>query len=160
MSSRLRIKFQVQELLGPGEDPEQARYVTFGDDVELGRIKDFFERCGIATDLMFNGIRQAKVVGFTVTPNNKIEAIRHVRTLCQIGLKEAKDVVEKPLGHPAILCEDGRDADRVVERLFKAGFSVEARECSVADYPPVPTSGPGFANYTAQGSVPRYVKGV
>ena len=133
-TTHLRIDFTVREVLG-GEDQSSARYVTFGDDVNPAGIKDFFERCGISVDLLFQGVRKVKAVRFTSPCQRKIErmidAIKVVRAFTGLGLKEAKDLVELPVGRPMIVCVDGNEADRLVAMFKAVGINeVEAYACN------------------------------
>jgi hypothetical protein len=138
-SGRLRIDFQVREILPDGQDPSDARYVTFGDEVDFGAVKEFFERCGIAADLMFHGRQTAKVIQLKVRTNRKIDVIKSVRALTGLGLKEAKDVVEdcdrlQSLGmrKGLVLFEDGRDADAAMQVFANNGIfnDVEVVGCN------------------------------
>lgn len=112
--SRLRIDFQVREIVDADSGLE-PRYVTFGDEVDMGKIKDFFDRCGIATDIMFQGYKTSKYVKQLVPTSQKINLIKLVREWTKIGLKDAKDVVELPTGRPMVLFREGADADMVVQ---------------------------------------------
>ena len=132
MATRIRIDFQVRETCSDGSVPEtELRYVTFGDDMPTGRIRDFFERCGIATDMMFGGKRSAHVIRFDRPCNNKILAIKLVREMTGIGLKEAKDVVEQPVGADLMVFENLEDADRAMAHIVGAG--VTEVKCFKAD---------------------------
>jgi len=51
---RFRIDFTIRELDCP---PEEARGITFGDDVDAKSIFDFFNRCRDAAITLFNGTR-------------------------------------------------------------------------------------------------------
>ena len=111
--SRLRIDFQVRELTA--EAGQEPRYVTFGDEVDMGKVKDFFDRCGIAVDIMFQGYKASKYIKQLVPTSQKIGLIKLVREWTNLGLKDAKDVVELASGMPMILFRDGADADKCVE---------------------------------------------
>lgn len=50
MSKRFRIDFTVRELDVPAED---ARGISFGDDVPVEQIVDFFDRCRDAARTLF-----------------------------------------------------------------------------------------------------------
>lgn len=112
--SRLRIDFQVRELVDPDSGLE-PRYVTFGDEVDMGKIKDFFERCGLATDIMFLGYKTSKYIKQLVPTQQKINLIKLVREWTGLGLKDAKDVVELHAGLPMVLFKDGEEADKIVD---------------------------------------------
>jgi hypothetical protein len=51
---RFRIDFTIREVDCP---PEDARGITFGDDVDVNSIFDFFNRCRDAAVTLFNGPR-------------------------------------------------------------------------------------------------------
>jgi len=112
MATHLRIDFQVREVCDDGSvEPEALRYVTFGDNVETSsKIKDFFERCGIATDMMFTEKLVSRSIRLTKAPVNKIGAIKAVRQLTGLGLKESKDLVEAQNGAPLVLFDNDADA--------------------------------------------------
>lgn len=143
-TSKLRIDFQVREVLADGAVGE-PRYVTFGDDVDMGAIKDFFERCGIACDLMFQGYKSPKLFSLDSSfsgSSQKIMMIKLVRELTGCGLKEAKDIVEAPPGTPIVVFKDGRDADAVMKRLqrdaYRLGEHIVVRD---ADFGAIRDSG-------------------
>jgi len=119
--SRLRIDFQVRELTA--EAGQEPRYVTFGDEVDMGRkVKDFFDRCGIAVDIMFQGYKTSKYIKQLAPTNQKIPLIKLVRSWTNVGLKHAKDLVELPMGRPMVLFKEGRDADAMVQICRNAGM--------------------------------------
>lgn len=107
----LRIDFQVREV-ELGDDgralPAKSddRYITFGDNVMAPGIDDFFERCRLSARYLFHDLVGPVVLVFRVAPMNKIAAIKVVRELTGIGLKEAKDLVEAPLGTPLCVFKD------------------------------------------------------
>jgi len=122
MTTHLRIDFQVREVCEDGSVPKESlRYVTFGDDVSPVDIKDFFERCGIATDLMFKGRSLPKVLTFNARPAQIIPAIKALRQMTGLGLKEAKDRCEAPPGTAVVYFVDGKDAEATIEHLRRDG---------------------------------------
>lgn len=137
LPSRIRIDFQVREVSAAGEEipDSDLRYVTFGDEVNLADIRDFFDRSGIAVNMMFNGNRGAKFICMEGTPANKIWMIKRVREVTGLGLREAKDLVEAPLRTPFGYFEDGRDCDAAVSFLNEDQTSgvVVARGANVQD---------------------------
>jgi hypothetical protein len=118
--TRLRIDFQVHELTP--EAGQEPRYVTFGDEVDMGKIRDFFDRCGIACDIMFQGYKVSKCLKQLVPTSQKINLIKLVREWTGLGLKDAKDVVELPVHHAMVLFRDGADADKCVEICKRMGM--------------------------------------
>jgi hypothetical protein len=122
-TGKLHIEFQVREILPDGMDQADARHITFGDDVQLGSIKDFFERCGIATDILFQGKRGSKVIRFATRPNHMIQAIKVLRGLTGLGLLEAKNLAELPPGAALVVFEDGHDAVHALAAFHNAAVS-------------------------------------
>jgi len=119
MSTRFRIDFQVREVLPEGSDPSLARYVTFGDEVSLSRVRDFFDRCGLGVVSLFNGTSVAKVFKLAHTPRNKINVIKALREMTELGLKGAKDRVESPLGTPLVVFANDEEAELGLNVLRK-----------------------------------------
>jgi len=124
--TRLRIDFQVREVaLNPDDaSPEDARYVTFGDFCDIHDIKDFFDRCGIACDTMFQGAQVPTALLIHGSTSGKtIDLIKLVRTLTGAGLKDAKDCVEQPFGSSLILFDNGKDAHHAFSLIKEAGIT-------------------------------------
>jgi hypothetical protein len=59
MGKRVRIDFVVRELDAEG-GAEQAKGVSFGDEVDAADIADFFDRARDGTDIIFNGKRKKR----------------------------------------------------------------------------------------------------
>ena len=59
----------------------------------------------------------------SIDPANKIKVIKEVRSLCGLGLKEAKDMVEKL---PSSIAKQAikEDADKIYASLIKLGCTV------------------------------------
>jgi hypothetical protein len=129
-SAHLRIDFTVREVL-EGEDQSSARYVTFGDDVDIESVKDFFERCGISVDLLFHGRRSGKVIKLSGPTHAAIQAIKAIRQLTGVGLKEAKDAFERARnsGSAMVAFPDGRYAEEGIQVFKASGFN----ECEVIE---------------------------
>lgn len=128
-STHLRIDFQVREIPEEGTSIN-ARFITFGDDISMDNIRDFFDRCGYATDIIFNGGDQrGNVIKLKHAHDivKKVELIKLVRQWANLTLKEAKDLVEQPAGSVLVLCKDGKDADLCISECKRLGIDgVEA----------------------------------
>lgn len=128
-STHLRIDFQVREIPKEGTSID-ARFITFGDDVSMDDIRDFFDRCGYATDMIFNGTggRRHNAIKLKHTISaKKIDLIKLVRKWTNTSLRDAKDLVEQPAGSALVLCKDSKDADLCVSECKRLGIDgVEA----------------------------------
>lgn len=117
---KLRVEFSVGE-------PDTERFVTFSDDVAVSATRDWFERAGLAVSYLFGTGNHPHVVRLCPpapgTYFNKINAIKVLRDLTGLGLKDSKDLVEgtAPGVTPGVLmvCDTQAEARRVAER-FKA----------------------------------------
>ena len=141
----LRIDFQVREILPDGRDASEARYVTFGDQVNFGAIKEFFERCGIATDMMFQGGNSAVIMKRACQSINKIPMIKALREITGVGLKCAKDLIEQPIGCPIVAFKDSKDAENMMQVFVRQGVPITDiviepcnHEQTCLDWPNVP----------------------
>lgn len=136
--TRLRIDFVVREVSDdPEADVDSLRFIRFGDFVETHQARDFFDRCGYAMAMMFKPGAQS--LSFVNVGPNKIMVIKIIREVTSLGLKEAKDYVEAPLGTPFVVVLNHVDANDIVRRFKAAGCDVEVRGCSVNDnLPPRP----------------------
>lgn len=105
----LRIDFQMREA---GTD----RAISFGDDVDPMDVKGFLDRVGLGIVTLFVG-SPCKAVRMVRHPANKIAAIKALREMTGVGLKEAKDVVESPVGAYACRFRDGEWARQSFERF-------------------------------------------
>lgn len=127
--TKIRIEFSV----GSERD---GRWITFGDNVELDDIEEWFAFTGQAISRMFNvGPTRPWHVGYSasaiatahaqqvagnayinVVPN-KIAAIKVVREFSGCGLKTAKDAIEVVFGGTIALCESRTTAISLRDRL-------------------------------------------
>lgn len=108
---KLKIAFQVQEVLPEGEDQEQARYITFGDEVLPSQVKDFFVRAGYSVATIFGAsgphvLRLNRGCRWT----KKIQAIKEIRMLTGLGLREAKQAAEAHDGVFLVTQDEGAAA--------------------------------------------------
>ena len=133
--THLRIDFVVREVADEEGIPEDdLRYVRFGDDVPIPFVRDFFDRCGNAMATLF---KQGAAVLCLVAPGpNKIAAIKVIRELGGYGLKEAKDIIEGPMGTAIVICNDHYSSDAAVKSLRDTGCQVEVRTLRHADTEP------------------------
>ncbi len=135
-NTRIQIDFVVREVCDDGTVPEEdLKYVRFGDEVAHSMVKDFFDRSGEAMGLMFKSTG-SHVIAFTSTGPNKISVIKVVRELTGYGLKEAKDVVEAPMGTAVIIVSCADDEREICTRLNLAGASVSTRRLLATDEGP------------------------
>lgn len=109
------MEFSVRE-------PDSERFVTFSDDVDLDKVKDWFERVSLGVQQLFDTATAPVSIILRHDNHQRIMAIKMVREITMCGLKEAKEAVEDSmkLGHPMIICEDGRDAPSVMQKFDDA----------------------------------------
>ena len=74
---RVRIDFTVRELDVP---EERARGVSFGDEVDAGRLRDFFDRCRDAVAALL-GLGARAVDGPPAPPARVAPTVPHVRPM-------------------------------------------------------------------------------
>lgn len=128
--TKIRVEFSV----GSQRD---GRWVTFGDDVDLDGIEEWFRFTGEAVSRMFAiGTPRPWHVGITddhgtrltigsapgATFPNKITSIKILREFTGCGLKTAKDAIEGYFSGTLALCESRADAIAIRNRLeFEGG---------------------------------------
>lgn len=123
----VRIDFVVREVCHDGSVPEdELRFVRFGEEVSTSGVPDFFQRVGQAMSLMFRHDFGTQALTLVHGGPNKINLIKVVRELGQYGLKDAKDLVEAPMG-TVFLIVDPNDLDYCIKQLNATGAKVEAR---------------------------------
>lgn len=126
-NTRLRIDFVIREVSTDGTVPdEDLRFIRFGDDVELSDAKDFFSRCGDAVGLMFKS-STSQVLRFIDVGPRKIDTIKVVREVTNLGLKESKDLVEAPPGTSIVVFEKKEDAEFYRKKFHDVGCKVELK---------------------------------
>lgn len=113
--SKLRIEFSVR-------DPETDRYINFVSDVPMGDVKEFFVRASIGIEHIFDTVRAPTMLRLTTVPTNKIAAIKLLRQYVQCDLLTAKNTIEA--GNELFVCEDGRDAIKVIKAFEEIGANV------------------------------------
>ena len=130
MAKKIRVKFSVQVVDDSTEETD--RYISFSEDIGTHEVRQFFNRTGDAVSLLFSGAIQTVAV---VLPNDwpydmKISTIKAVRSVWNLGLKEAKDVVEGtfmgktlPYHVVGVVSDDGA-AERVVNEFAANGVHV------------------------------------
>ena len=133
-STRFRIDFQVREILPEGSDPSLARYVTFGDEVNFYKVRDFFERCGLGVINLFqthaSGNARGKVLKLMHSPRNKINIIKALRQMTDLGLKDAKHLVEGPLGTPLVVFANDEEVEAGLNVLRRyEAYDVDVINC-------------------------------
>lgn len=135
--TKIRIEFSV----GSERD---GRWITFGDNVELENIEEWFAFTGQAVSRMFNiGLMRPWHVGFcaatiatahaqlaagnayiNVVPN-KIAGIKVIREFSGCGLKTAKDAIEVGFDGTIALCDSRATAISLRDRLtIESGASL------------------------------------
>lgn len=125
-NTKVRIDFVVREVCYDRSVPEDdLKYIRFGDEVGYSSVRDFFERCGHAMGLMFTGTG-AQTLVFDSIGQNKINVIKVVRELTCWGLKEAKDMVEAPIGTPFMVVKNHDDMVFVCKAIAEAGGRLSA----------------------------------
>ena len=136
--TKIRIEFSV----GSERD---GRWITFGDNVELENIEEWFSFTGQAVSRMFNvgttrpwhvgysgaAMNQINSSGYSSVVPNKIAAIKAVREFTGCGLKTAKDAIELLFRGTIALCESRATAIALRDRLTgEAGSNVGTFEMS------------------------------
>jgi hypothetical protein len=123
-NTRVRIDFIVREVCDDGSVPDDdLKFIKFGDEVSHGLVKDFFDRSGHAMGLMFRSCGD-QVLSFVDVGANKIAAIKVVRELTNLGLKEAKDLVESAPGTPFLIVENHDDVRFALKAFEHTGAKV------------------------------------
>lgn len=112
---KLRIEFSVR-------DPETDRYVTFASDVSMAGIKEFFTRAALGVEHIFDTVRAPVMLRLVTVPINKIAAIKLLRQYVQCDLLTAKNTIEA--GNELFVCNDGRDAVKVIKAFEEIGANV------------------------------------
>lgn len=64
---RVRVDFVVREIDIDG-GPEQARGVSFGEDIDVDELYEFFNRCRDGANLIFSGKRPKDEVKVIIGP--------------------------------------------------------------------------------------------
>jgi hypothetical protein len=132
-NTQIRIDVVVREICSDGSVPDDdLRFVRFGEEVRPSGVGDFFQRSGHAMSLIFRNTFGVNAVSFVQVGPNKINMIKILRELGGYGLKEAKDLVEAPLGTTVLLVERN-DLDYVMHKLQEGGSRVESRVASTYD---------------------------
>lgn len=125
--TRIRIDFQVREILPIGQDETDARFVNMSEEVDVTKIKDFFERCGLGVDMLFNAPSMQTIGMIKIrypSPNSKINAIILHRELCGTSLKEAKDAIDVAwmTGCAIMSAKQGDEVEFVLKRHAEIGI--------------------------------------
>jgi ribosomal protein L7/L12 len=132
--SRIRVDFVVREVAEDGSElppDEEPRGIRMSEVVPVAHLSDLFDRfCRASTLLMVPAGRQA--VSLQAVGTAKINVIKVIRELTGLGLKEAKEAVESPLGTPIMVAGSAEFARQAAEALIRAGASVELRSYSGA----------------------------
>jgi large subunit ribosomal protein L7/L12 len=105
-------------------------------------VKDFEDTFGVTAAVSVHGEPPAPParepeedeqtefeVVITATGDKKIQVIKEVRVFTRLGLKEAKDLVDRTASVPVTVLEraDRETAQRALEALRAAGATVEVR---------------------------------
>jgi hypothetical protein len=92
---RFRIDFTIRELDCP---PEEARGITFGDEVDSKSIFDFFNRCRDAAVTLFNGTRPRVAEDELAEVKRQLEAEKQKARMRNQGVAQApvpiRDVID------------------------------------------------------------------
>ena len=83
---RFRIDFTIRELDCP---PEEARGITFGDEVDSKSIFDFFNRCRDAAVTLFNGTRPRVAEDELAEVKRQLEAEKQKARMRNQGVAQA-----------------------------------------------------------------------
>lgn len=114
----IRVDFAVRH-------PASEKFVTFGADVTIDMIADFFERAGLSVKSLFEpeDILRGVYVDKHDIRQNFIIMLKHVRRISHCGLKEAKDSVEFAADYGApIVVMSATVAAKFADELNKDGF--------------------------------------
>lgn len=134
MATKIRIKFNITVVTDGDVSADDERSITFSEDVEPSRIRDFFDRAALGVNTLF--ATAARAVAIYVDPshltgNLKIPIIKAIREVYGLGLKEAKDIVEGrapdtgqllPAGVIGLAFDDGT-ADRIKNRIASSVYA-------------------------------------
>lgn len=121
-SDTLEIQFSAR-------DPKTECYVTFTQTVEKASLDEWFSRLQVAVSTVFKTGNGPIGIWLNLPCPNKIAAIKAVRSVTGMGLKEAKDVVEHATATQSVMlaCYNVEDAKRV-QRIFmneSVGVSID-----------------------------------
>lgn len=132
-NTHFRVDFVVREVCTDGSVPEEElRFVQLGDEMHRADLFDYFNRVRDAVQMLFPRLGPIVLV-FDSTGGNKIQVIKVVREVTGLGLKEAKDVVEAPLGTAVMSFDDPHQAERAAKKLEAAGAKPAMRGLRASD---------------------------
>jgi len=123
--THLRIDFVIQEVADDDTPASELRHISFGDDVPIVHVRDFFQRCMDAMGLLFK--TGNCVVCLVDAGPNKIGLIKVIRELTGHGLKDAKDFVEGPTGTALFTTRDHYSLQHAIQQINATGAKVEVR---------------------------------
>jgi hypothetical protein len=128
-----RIDFLIREVCDDGSVPEEdLRHIKFGEDLRQSQMFDAFNRYRDAVGLMFPN-QGPMVLAFASVGGNKIQVIKAMREITDLGLKEAKDLVEAPCGTAMMVFSDLTLAELAAKRFADAGAQVRLRSQEADD---------------------------
>ena len=106
---------------------KNQQWVSFEDDVKLLNIRDSFDRIALALRAIFLPHSTINLCCSEGGPN-KINSIKKLRELANMGLKEAKDFVE---GNLILTNVDPTIAHQIAKELDEFGCTVNIAESDV-----------------------------
>lgn len=127
--THVRVEFIIREV-NPDGTPlaaeEEPRGLRLGETVHVAHLADLFERSSRAAGMLFVPQGRLALCLVRLGPN-KIQVIKVLRELTGVGLKEAKDMSEAPVGTPLFAGGTRDDMMEAVRRLSAAHATVEVR---------------------------------
>ena len=90
----------------------------------------------VAENMFLNRLEDFTSFGFLKRKElvNKIGCVKELRDLADLTLKEAKDLVEAPIGTPLVVFRDGIMAAEAIRRLILLGERNDALGAEAVDY--------------------------
>ncbi len=137
-----RIDFVVREVCSDGSVPDdELRFVQLGDEMHRADLFDYFNRVRDAVQMLFPRLGPV-VVLLDSAGGNKIQVIKAIREITGLGLKQAKDMVEAPLGTALLSFDDPHQAEKAAKKLEAAGAKPAMRGQRGSDDEDRPTGVP------------------
>ena len=132
-NTHFRVDFVVREVCTDGSVPEdELRFVQLGDEMHRADLFDYFNRVRDAVQMLFPRLVPV-VLLLDSAGGNKIQVIKVVREITGVGLKQAKDMVEAPVGTALMSFDDTRHAERAAKKLEDAGAKPALRGLRASD---------------------------
>lgn len=126
-NTRYQVDFVLREVCTDGSIAEDdLRFIRFGELVTAHGLQDFFRRSGHAMGTMFQPTGQL-ALSLSFAGHDKIKVIKLIRALTNLGLRDAKDLMEARLGTTIMAFNDMDTANAALEKFKECGATAELR---------------------------------